>query len=266
MTGPVVGRRVPLGRPAYLFLGAILISTLGATFGLLGATTAIALAGGTTDGGLLTGIYLATALLAAAVSTPSCPQLCARWGVRVTFVGAQAINAFAYAVAGGALLAGAPALPTLLIAAPVFGATTGTSLVVRPLVSQAYQASDSTAHSYARMSVALGIAWGLGGLLAGLALNAIAFGWGLVINGLLTVPLVLTVARVTPAFEPPAPPRGGLRATSAQSIGARVSNRSGISWRCTGTKSARPSCTAWRTFGPTKNAQCRKLAACSGAT
>jgi len=165
VTGHVVGRRVPLGRPGYLFLGGILISTLGTTFGLLGATAAISLAGGATDGGLLAGIFLATALLATAVSAPYCPQLCARWGVRATFVGAQAINALAYAVAGVALLAGAPALPTLLISAPVFGVTTGTSLVVRPPISQAYQASDSTAHSYARMSVALGFAWGFGGLM-----------------------------------------------------------------------------------------------------
>jgi len=160
-----------LDATAYAFLGATCLSVIGTAFGLLGATGATTAAGGIARGGLYTGIYMASTILATALATPYGPLVCARSGVRRAFAATQAVNALAYLVAGIALLAGVPTMPTLLLAAPVFGATAGMSGVVRPLVSKSYQSSSSTAHSYARLSVALGLAWGFGGLVGGLTLG-----------------------------------------------------------------------------------------------
>jgi MFS family permease len=204
---PARSESPPLDRTAYAFLGTTCLSVVGTAFGLLGATGATTAAGGTARGGLYTGAFMAACLLATALATPYGHSVYARWGVRAGFTTVQASNALAYLIAGVALLAGAPTMPTLLIAAPVFGATAGMSIVVRPLVSKAYQASNNTAHSFARLSVALGIAWGLGGLLGGWALSTAAFGWGLIIDALLTVPMLIVLTRVLPTREPAPPTR-----------------------------------------------------------
>lgn len=202
--GDVVGAPT-LDRTAYGFLGTTCLSVIGSSFGLLGAAGAATAAGGIVDGGIFTSLFVSTMLLAQAISTPYGHLLAGRTGVRNAFAIAQATKALAFLLAGVALLAGLPTMPTLLIAAPVLGACDGVGSVVRTSVSKAYQSSDNTAHSYARLSVAMGIAGGIGGVAGGLALSHIAFGWGLVIVAPLAIPLIAFVARVAPKTDLPTP-------------------------------------------------------------
>jgi len=188
------------------FIVATCVSVTGTAFGLLGATGATTAAGGTARGGLYSGIFLSAMFVASACTVPYAPRFCMHRSIRAAYALIQAVNALAYLGAGAALLAGAPTMPTLLIAAPFAGATSGVSAVLRPLLSKAYFASENTAHSYAIVSVASGVAWAAGGLAGGALLSHVEFGWGLVINAVLSAGLIYTAARIAPATEP-GPPR-----------------------------------------------------------
>jgi MFS family permease len=207
MTSPSLAAAGSLDRRAYWFLGATCVSVIGTGFGLLGATAATTAAGGADRSGFTSGLFMAMVFLGTAVAIPYSPSIAARLGGRRAFTAAQLANALLFLVAGLLLLADAPTLATLLVAAPLMGMCSGVSSVLRTLVSKSYQSSDNTARSYARLSVALGIAGGIGGLCGGLLLSHVAFGWGLVINALLTIPLLVVLTRVTPGIEPPTPPR-----------------------------------------------------------
>ena len=190
---------------AQLFLGATCLSIIGTSFGLLGATAATTAAGGSGAGGLTTGLFMALLFLGTALAIPYSPFTAARFGCRKAFAMSQEANALVYFAAGILLLVGAPPIPTLLLAAPLIGACSGISSVLRTLVSKAYQSSNNTAHSFARLSVVLGIAGGIGGIGGGLLLSHVLFGWGLVINAVLTVPLIAVLLRVAPTTEPGTP-------------------------------------------------------------
>lgn len=207
MTSPSLTVSDSLDRRAYWFLGATCVSVTGTAFGLLGATAATTAAGGAGGSGFTSGLFMALVFLGTAVAIPYSPSIASRLGGRRAFASAQAANALLFLVAGLLLLIDAPTMPSLLVAAPLMGLCSGVSSVLRTLVSKSYQSSDNTARSYARLSVALGIAGGIGGICGGLLLSHLAFGWGLVINALLTIPLLVVLTRDTPGIEPPTPQR-----------------------------------------------------------
>jgi len=196
-----------LDRRAYWFLGATCLSVTGTAFGLLGATAATTATSSDGDSGFTTGLFVSALFLGTALAIPYSPALAARLGTRGAFALSQVTNALLYLLAGVLLLADAPTMPTLLVVAPLMGMCAGVSSVLRTFVSKTYQSSDNTAQSFARLSVALGIAGAAGGILGGLVLSHIAFGWGLVINALLTIPLLVVLTRVAPDIEPPTPSR-----------------------------------------------------------
>lgn len=184
---------------------ATAMSVVGTALGLLGATGATNAAGGTPSGAFYTGVFMAVSFVGSALVAPYTPRACAGRSVRGTYAWVQVMNAVAYLGAGIALLAGAPTMVTLLIAAPVFGATSGVSTVLLPSMSRAYLTSDDTAHAYARVSVATGSAWFVAGIAGGVLLSHVPFAWGLVLKAPLTVGLIVTVTRVRPRNEPGVP-------------------------------------------------------------
>jgi MFS family permease len=194
-----------IGRPAAAYLAATALSVTGTAVGLLGATGATTAAGARDQGAVYTGIYTATVLLASALSVPYAPRVCRRLSTRRAFSSVQAVSAAVWVVAGALLLLGAPTMPVLLVAAPLFGVTGGISVVLRPVLAKSYLTSGGTADAFARVSVVSGVAWAVGALGGGMLLSNVALGWGLVLNGVLSSALVLTVRRVSPTAEPAEP-------------------------------------------------------------
>lgn len=194
-----------LDRRAFAFLGATCVSVIGTAFGMLGATAATSAAGGPGGSGITTGLFTATLFAGTALAIPYGPVVAGRLGCRRAFRLSQAVSALAFLAAGGLLLVGTPPMPVLLLAATLIGLCSGVASVLRTLVSKAYQSSNNTAHSFARLSTALGIAAVVGGLAGGFTLSRIAFGWGLVVDAILTIPLVVVLGRVVPTTEPATP-------------------------------------------------------------
>lgn len=192
-------------RAASFYMVTTALSVVGTALGLLGATAATTAAGGAAHGAFYTGVYMTVTFIGSALVAPYAPHICAHLSVRGAYAWIQAINAATYLVAGLALLGGASTMPTLLVAAPIFGATSGVSLVLLPPLSKAYLTSADTARAYARVSVATGIAWFVAGIVGGQLLSHIPFGWGLVLKAPLTVGLALTAACIRPASEPEVP-------------------------------------------------------------
>lgn len=143
--------------------------------------------------------FLASIAIAQALTLPYTPRVCAHASVRTACAWLVAVNALAYLFAGAALLAGAPTMPTLLVATPFVGATTDAILMLRSVLAKSYLASASTASAIALISVGNGVADIIGGLVGGILLSQIAFGWGLVLNAVLSVGLAVTAVRCRPA-------------------------------------------------------------------
>lgn len=194
-----------LAPPARAYLLATACSTVGTVLGLLGATGATTAAGGSAHGAVYTGAYTAVVLLTSALSVPYAPRVCRRLSTRRAFSTVQATSAAVWVVAGALLLLGAPTMPVLLVAAPLFGVTGGITVVLRPVLAKSYLTSGGTADAFARVSVVNGAAWAVGALGGGMLLSNVALGWGLVLNGVLSSALVLTVRRISPAAEPAEP-------------------------------------------------------------
>lgn len=188
----------------------VFFSVVGSALGLLAATGATTAAGGETWGAVYTGIYMAVLMLLSAVSVPYAPRACRRFGVRRAFGLLRTVMAVAWLVAGVALLAGAPTMVVLLIAAPVFGVTAGLTVVPLPILDKSYlSAAPDTSRAYAVMAVVGGVAWGIGSLVGGVLLVFVPLGWGLVINGLLSAALIVPIFLVPPAAEPATPREQG---------------------------------------------------------
>lgn len=194
-------------RAGSVYLLATAASVAGSAVGVLAATGATTAAGGTGSGAAYTGAYTAAVMLASAVTVPYAPRLAHRFGTRRTFVWGKAVGAAAWAVAGVCLLLGAPPFGVLLVAAPFLGAPMGATGVVTPLVTRAYVDSPNMSAAYARVSVYSGVAWGLGALGGGYLLSAVPLGWGLLLNGALTLPLVVSTRRTEPPTALAEPPR-----------------------------------------------------------
>ena len=191
--------RSGLRNPANAFMAAVGLSMAGSAVGMLGATAATTSGA---HGGLATGGFLSVMLLASGLAVPYAPFVTHRLHVRRAYTAAKTLSAAAYTVAGIALLLGAPPAVTLILSAPAFGIAGGLAGNASPVLGKAYLAADHTAHSAARMGVIGGISWSAGALAGGALLSHVAYGWGVLLNGLVTGVLVLTVLRMPPAVEP----------------------------------------------------------------
>lgn len=179
-------------------MAATAVSVVGSVIALLAATATATAAGGLDRGAMYAGVYMALVLVASALALPYAPRYCFRLGTRRSFAGAQSLAAIAWLLAGTLLLLGVAPMPVLLVAAPFFGAFAGTTTVLKPALAKAYLATPRVSTSQARMSVVSGVAWAAGAMAGGTLLNSVALGWGLVINGVLSMPLALIVLRITP--------------------------------------------------------------------
>ncbi len=185
-------------RTSSAYMAAVGCSVAGSAAGFLGATGTTNAAGNPGNGAVYTGIYVSAGLLSAALVIPYAPMLSHRLGARSLFIKCKAVTAVVWLTVGFLLLGGVPGMPLLLVLSPVLGALSGLGSVVSPVMNKAYLASSGMAAAFARMAVISGIAWGIGSLLGGLLLDAAPLGWGLVLNGLLTIPLAVIVSKVAP--------------------------------------------------------------------
>lgn len=175
------------------------LAVAGSAIGLLASTGATSAAGKQQYGAVNTGVFLGVTLLAGALATPYAPRMCLRRDLRTAFSALKAVNGVVWAAAGLALLLGAPTMPVLLVAAVPMGVSSGLTVVLRPMISKAYLASERTAHATATMAIVGGASWAAGALLGGQVLTVVPFGWGLVANGLLTIVPAAFVWRVSPS-------------------------------------------------------------------
>lgn len=188
-----------LRNPGNAFMAAAGLSMAGSAVGMLGATAAT---NSGAHGGLATGAFLSVMLLASGLAVPYAPRVTHRLHVRRTFAAAKALSAVAYTVAGIALLLGAPPVVTLVLAAPAFGIAGGLAGNASPVLGRSYLGAEHTAHSAARMGVIGGVSWSVGALAGGVLLSHVAYGWGVLLNGIVTGVLAVTVLRMPPAVEP----------------------------------------------------------------
>jgi hypothetical protein len=90
-------------------------------------------------------------------------------------------------------------MAVLLPSAVVFGVCTSVAMLVAPMMNKAYMSGATMSGAYARSSVIKGVAAVIGSLIGGALLTVAPLGWGMIIDGLLFLPLALVVA-----FRPPA--------------------------------------------------------------
>ena len=180
------------------YMAAVGCSVAGSAAGFLGATGTTNAAGNPGNGAVYTGIYVSAVLLTSALVIPYAPTLSHRLGARSLFIKCKAVTAVVWLAVGFLLLAGVPGMPLLLVLSPVLGALSGLGSVVSPVMNKAYLAAPGMAAAFARMAVISGFAWGIGSLAGGLLLDVAPLGWGLIANGLLTIPLAVIVSRFSP--------------------------------------------------------------------
>jgi MFS family permease len=185
-------------RTSTAYMAAVGCSVAGSAAGFLGATGTTNAAGNPGNGAVYTGIYVSAVLLTSALVIPYAPTLSHRLGARSLFIKCKAVTAVVWLAVGFLLLAGVPGMPLLLVLSPVLGALSGLGAVVSPVMNKAYLASSGMAAAFARMAVISGIAWGIGSLAGGLLLDVAPLGWGLIANGVLTIPLAVIVSRFAP--------------------------------------------------------------------
>jgi MFS family permease len=185
-------------RTSSAYMAAVGCSVAGSAAGFLGATGTTNAAGNPGNGAVYTGIYVSAVLLTSALVIPYAPMLSHRLGARSLFIKCKAVTAVVWLAVGCLLLAGVPGMPLLLVLSPVLGALSGLGSVLSPVMNKAYLAAPGMAAAFARMAVICGFAWGIGSLAGGLLLDVAPLGWGLIANGLLTIPLAVIVSRFSP--------------------------------------------------------------------
>ena len=185
-------------RTSSAYMAAVGCSVAGSAAGFLGATGTTNAAGNPGNGAVYTGIYVSAVLLTSALVIPYAPMLSHRLGARSLFIKCKAVTAVVWLAVGFLLLAGVPGMPLLLVLSPVLGALSGLGSVVSPVMNKAYLAAPGMAAAFARMAVICGFAWGIGSLAGGLLLDIAPLGWGLIVNGVLTIPLAVIVSRFAP--------------------------------------------------------------------
>jgi hypothetical protein len=190
-------------RSAVLFLGTTALSTIGAALGAL-ESTYIATTSDPGRGALRTAAMIIVLLIAAVLTVPHVPLLASRWGYQRLYALSTAGTAIVWAAAGLAMLAGLPPYATLLVAMPFMGVSTGLTTVLAPLFARAYLSRNTMAGAYSRLAVIMGLSWGLGSLLGGQIFQSTAPGVGVLMRGILAVPLAVVLVVVHPAGTVPA--------------------------------------------------------------
>jgi len=202
------GTALSTRRVTRAFLIASSLVAAGGAIGILSVTGITTQAGGS-RAAYYTALYLAVVSAATALTMPYGPRICHLFGTRRAFVLAQALLAVAWLCAGILIFAGAPEMTVLLTSALVFGICKSVAMLVAPMINKAYMSGATMSGAYARTSEIKGVAAVFGSILGGVLLTVAAPGWGMIINGLLFLPLALIAALRPPANIPPDPAKAG---------------------------------------------------------
>lgn len=185
----------------------VALSTAGAAMCLISATGITTAAGGLSRGALYSGLYLALSLAAGALALPFAPRAAYRFGTRYAVLGMWSVVAGVWTVSGVLVIAGAPPLWVVMIAAPVSGACGAIAGVLSNIVYRAYLPPADFSSIVARMTIWRAVGWGLGALVGGLYLNTGAEGIGLLAAGLVKIPLLVVLGRHAPSGDLATPER-----------------------------------------------------------
>ncbi len=212
----------------------VALSTAGSATALISATGITTATGGLSRGALFSGLFLAASMAAGAIALPFAPRAAHRFGTRQAVLGMWSIVAAAWIASGALIIAGAPPMWVVMIAAPVVGAGSAIAGVLSNIVYRAYLESADFSAVVARMTVWRGIGWGLGALVGGFFLNTGSEGIGLVAAGLVKIPLLIVLARHAPAHalatpERPKAPWHEIRGAFAESPTLRRTAVMGVS-------------------------------------
>ena len=188
-------------RGAAAFVLGVGLATVGSTVSLLSATGITTAAGDFDSGAIYTGIYVAVGLVAGALTMPYAPHLCRVMGTRVAYAWATSLLSVCWILVALLIVLGVPALPVLLLAAPVLGGFIGFTAVLSPVVYKAYLSSGDMSQVMARMTVVKGVAAVIGALAGGVFITSGTEALGLLVAGLLRVPLVFLAVRLSPALS-----------------------------------------------------------------
>lgn len=210
-----------------LYLMAIGIVVAGGLVGHLGATSATTLAGGKADGSFDTGLYLTITTLFAGFTAIRALPLAKRWGARRIWAWVNVAHSTLWLVLGVLVLTIDSHTTLLFIFAPLIGTVSGLLGVVSPLMTKAYL-GGGMAHANSRRAAVAGIAGAVSLLVGGALIHLVGPGIGILLCGVMGVPLLVVAFRVEPSEDPPevvVPPhplRSALR-TAAENPQLRLS-------------------------------------------
>lgn len=188
-------------RVAAAFVLGVGLATSGSSVSLLSATGITTEAGNFDSGAIYTGLYVAIGLVAGALTMPYAPRLCRVLGTRLVFAWATFLLSGFWILVALLIVLGVPALPVLLLAAPVLGGFIGFTAVVSPVVYKSYLSSGDMSQVMARMTVVKGVAAVVGALVGGVFITSGTEAFGLLVAGLLRIPLALFALRIAPALS-----------------------------------------------------------------
>jgi hypothetical protein len=188
-------------RGAAAFVLGVGLGTAGSFVSLLSATGITTAAGHLDSGAIYTGLYIVIGLVAGALTMPYAPHLCRVLGTRLAFAWATSLLSGFWILVALLIFLGVPPLPVLLLAAPVAGGLIGFTAVVSPVVYKAYLSSTDMTQVMARMTVVKGVAAAVGALASGVLISSGTEAFGLLVAGLLRIPLALFALRIAPALR-----------------------------------------------------------------
>jgi hypothetical protein len=122
-------------------------------------------------------------------------------GTRPAFAWATSLLSGFWILVALLIFLGVPPLPVLLLAAPVGGGLIGFTTVLSPVVYKAYLSSSDMTQVMARMTVVKGVAAAVGALASGFLISSGTEAFGLLVAGLLRIPLAFFALRIAPALS-----------------------------------------------------------------
>ncbi len=186
------------GRRAPLLVFGVSLASAGSSVSALSATGITTVAGKFDSGAIFTGAYVATGLVAGALTMPYAPRVCQRIGTRAAFAWATSLLSVSWLLVAALLFLGASPMPVLFAAAPPIGALIGFLAVVSPVVYKAYLDSSDMSQVMARITVVKGVAAVAGALAGGFFVTSGTEAVGLLAAGLLRIPLAVFATRIAP--------------------------------------------------------------------
>jgi len=202
-----------------LYLIAIGMVVAGGLVGHLGATSATTLEGGKEDGSFDTGLYITITTLFAGFTAIRALPLAQRWGALRTWAWVSVAHSTLWLVLGVLVLTIDSHTTLLFIFAPFLGVIAGLLGVVSPLMTKAYL-GGGMAHANSRRAAVAGIAGAVSLLVGGALIHLVGPGIGILLCGVMGLPLLVVAFRVEPSEEapevvvPPHPLRSTLRNTA----------------------------------------------------